>query len=266
MVTIPGGPPGAVGNRPPQRSPGAGMSTLAIVAIVMVGGCVVALPVLIALLLPAVQAAREAARRAQCTNNVKQTALAFQTHADIFKQFPAAFGTEANGESPRSWRIDLLPYMESRAVYDQYRKDEAWNGPMNSQLAAQMPLGYRCISDGTSPPTNTDYAVIYGNGAMFDANQPCPLMAVRDGLSLTLMVVEASGANIHWMEPRDLEFAKMQCVINGPGGNEISSHHPGSAVVGFGDASARALSTSIAPQVLRALITRDGGEALGDVY
>jgi prepilin-type processing-associated H-X9-DG protein len=262
-VTIPGAPAGAA-TYPPRRS--SGTSTLVVVAVVLAGGCLLGVPIMLALLLPAVQAAREAARRSQCTNNVKQIVLSAQEYADTFKVFPPVFSTDADGKPMQSWRVTVLPFLESTPVYDQYQKDEAWDGPINSQLAGQMPPMYRCPSNVPTAATNTDYAVIYGNGALFDINQPCPLASVRDGLSNTLMVVEASASNIHWMEPRDLDFSKMQCVINGPGGNEISSHHPGGAIVGFADGSARTISSSVSPAVLRALITRNGGEPMQTGY
>ena len=74
--------------------------------------------ILIALLLPAVQAAREAARRSQCTNNLKQYGLAFQSYHDAVQSFPSA--TENN---PRhTYRVPLWPYMEQVNLYSRYNQ------------------------------------------------------------------------------------------------------------------------------------------------
>ena len=83
--------------------------------------------ILIALLLPAVQAAREAARRSQCTNHLKQLALAVHNYADTYKAFPPKkMGTRGTGDC-NNWNADygsglmrLLPFYEQQALYDQW--------------------------------------------------------------------------------------------------------------------------------------------------
>ncbi|MEM4188369.1 MAG: DUF1559 domain-containing protein [Candidatus Hadarchaeum sp.] len=78
--------------------------------------------ILIALLLPAVQSAREAARRTQCTNNLKQLALALHTYHDSFQRFPA-LGVRMINVSGRewhfySWAMMVLPFVEQRNLYE----------------------------------------------------------------------------------------------------------------------------------------------------
>jgi prepilin-type N-terminal cleavage/methylation domain-containing protein len=83
--------------------------------------------VLVALLLPAVQAAREAARRTQCANNLRQIALALQGHHDTIKALPSggwgwrwmADPDRGTGEDqPGSWAYSILPFMEAQAIHD----------------------------------------------------------------------------------------------------------------------------------------------------
>jgi prepilin-type N-terminal cleavage/methylation domain-containing protein len=78
---------------------------------------------LVSLLLPAVQAAREAARRMQCTNHLKQLGLAAHNYHDTFRCFPPGGITEGaccTQKSRISWGIALLPYIEQQSVYDNY--------------------------------------------------------------------------------------------------------------------------------------------------
>ncbi len=86
--------------------------------------------ILVALLLPAVQAAREAARRTQCVNNLKQVGLALHNHHDTYKRFPPGaaqdqppFSSQVNGPNDwgSSWMVYLLPYVEQSAMYDKWQ-------------------------------------------------------------------------------------------------------------------------------------------------
>ena len=81
---------------------------------------------LVGLLLPAVQAARESARRASCSNNLKQLGIALHNHHDAKKAFPpgatlrktAAVSTAPSWHGTWNWRVNVLPYLEEAALYD----------------------------------------------------------------------------------------------------------------------------------------------------
>src|SRR4051794_760135 len=83
--------------------------------------------VLVALLLPAVQSAREAARRSSCLNNFKQLALSMHNHHDVRNTLPPGgtyYGTCCSPPTYTTWTIEGLPYMEQQQLYQQYRQDE----------------------------------------------------------------------------------------------------------------------------------------------
>jgi prepilin-type processing-associated H-X9-DG protein len=103
--------------------------------------------ILVALLLPAVQAAREASRRTHCTNTLRQIALAAHNYHDTVGTFPPAFLSGWNFTTPKvrkrgfSLYIHLLPYMEMGSLYDRWDfsdPDKAFVGDTES-LAAQGP-------------------------------------------------------------------------------------------------------------------------------
>ena len=74
------------------------------------GNIAASAPILVALLLPAVQSAGRRAQ-AQSSNNLKQIALAMHNYADTFRGFPAAYNTNANGKPLLSWRVLILPFV-----------------------------------------------------------------------------------------------------------------------------------------------------------
>lgn len=76
--------------------------------------------VLVGLLLPAVQAARESARRAECTNNLKQLALASLRYEETHKKFPGSKQTLARTGRIASWIVVLLPAMDEQDVFDRW--------------------------------------------------------------------------------------------------------------------------------------------------
>jgi len=93
--------------------------------------------ILVAFLLPAIQAAREAARRSQCQNNLKQIGLAVQSHHDTRKAFP--MGRNRTDQFAVSWAFFLLPYMEETAVYNSWDSKARADDIKNTQ-AMRTPI------------------------------------------------------------------------------------------------------------------------------
>lgn len=98
---------------------------------------IVIIGILVALLLPAVQSAREAGRRSACMNNVKQIMLAMHMHNDAKKGFPPC-RTLTPGQF-RGWMVDLLPFMEQSSRYDNYKFDKNFYAPENQPIVS-LPL------------------------------------------------------------------------------------------------------------------------------
>jgi prepilin-type processing-associated H-X9-DG protein len=126
--------------------------------------------ILIALLLPAVQAAREAARRMQCTNNLKQFGLAMHNYHQVYQVLPYSNSNQGpyhdwgkNGDMNRSWMIGLLPYLEQQAIWDaiDQEKDQLQDENCRNRELIQQNLEIAlCPSDGSArePRTRADSA------------------------------------------------------------------------------------------------------------
>ena len=163
----------------------------------------------------------------------------------------------------RSWRIPILRHIEQDDLFKKYDFKQAWNEPPNSTLAERMPRTYSLHSEYKRGQglTITNYLAIVGAQTVWRPGKPVNYKMIEDGTSNTILLPENRGLNIHWMEPRDLDFETMDWTINSPGG--ISSKYDAPAVVML-DGSVRRLSLQIAPEVLKALATIAGGEKLSD--
>ncbi len=184
--------------------------------------------ILIALLLPAVQAAREAARRSQCTNNLKQLGLAVHNYNDTFKTMPIG----AHAGWGHSWSLWILPYMEQNALYEVCPtpiNDSGWWGGTDARSVRLIQLvrtpvdAFKCPSDpqdviepldingltrraissylGSAGGNVLDDSYTQmggGNGVMhvsrYNTSTPIPptrFAEIKDGLAHTLLVAES---------------------------------------------------------------------------
>jgi len=84
--------------------------------------------ILISLLLPAVQMAREAARRSKCLNNLKQLGLAFHNYLGPYGSFPPGALSTSAGEFGHSWLVRILPYIEEESIYNEFDQVSAVTG------------------------------------------------------------------------------------------------------------------------------------------
>ncbi|MFO0789961.1 MAG: DUF1559 domain-containing protein [Pirellulales bacterium] len=100
--------------------------------------------ILVAFLLPAIQAARESARRSECQNNLKQIGLAVQSHHDTRKVFP--MGRNATNQKAVSWAYYLLPYLEETAIYNSWHPTLEADKPENSATMRTPIETYACPS------------------------------------------------------------------------------------------------------------------------
>jgi hypothetical protein len=100
--------------------------------------------VLVALLLPAIQSAREAARRTECTNHLKQIGLANQTYHDAKKRFP--MGRNSPNALGVSWAFYILPFVEENAVFDAYVATSRVDSLTNSRAMRTPVAVYACPS------------------------------------------------------------------------------------------------------------------------
>lgn len=207
---------------------------------------------------------RPAMRRMQCMSNLHNIILAVQNYASVQDgQLPPA------GTLPGdlSWRVEILPLMDQSALYRSYQRDKPWNDPANDEFTKIWIKAYSCPSNPNLKDDKdryyTAYALLTGPGTAFDGPQTMSLdeLGLGPGLSQTMLIGEACGANIVWNEPRDIDVARERPGVNLPGKSRgtssgwLSTYHTDQANIAFADGSVKSISTTIDPEVLKAMVT-----------
>jgi prepilin-type N-terminal cleavage/methylation domain-containing protein len=253
--------------------------------------------ILMALLVPAVQRVRESAARAQCSNNLKQIALAFHNHHDTLKRFPqggwnpaGASAADTNDRRQFGWSFQILPYVEQRNLFLSTSIAEIRTTPVPLYYCPTRRLpkeynGHNCIDYAGNAGAATDGA----DGVVVRSFTPLINLAdVRDGASNTLMVAEKQanlakfGTNIDDNESPflsgwngDWDHYRRTWQIGGvwqipepdysnnsssAAQQRFGSSHTEGIVAALADGSVRIIRYRVTPEVFKRLCKRNDGE------
>ena len=205
---------------------------------------------------------REPAARAQSQNNLKQMVLAMHNYQDAVpeKSLPPSALADRQGRPLLSWRVLILPYLEQETLYKKFHLDEPWDSPHNLRLLRQMPKVYASPSFyKTAKPYHTPYQVFVGKGTAFEGKSGLRLADdFPDGTSNTILIVEAAEA-VPWTKPADLPYGRYRPLP------ALDWRSPHFFLAALADCSIRNVDLrQLKESTLRAAITRNGGEALGE--
>ncbi len=212
---------------------------------------------------PAVEQSRGAAQRSRQSNQLKHIMLAMHNYHAAYNHFPPAVVIDPESGIARSWRVELLPFLEDAQqngqLYSQYRKNEPWDSEANRAVLAKMPDAYRHPSQSATS-TKTSVVAAFGRGLLFDPGVPdgMPMSKILDGTSNTIAVYEVK-SDIPWTKPEDISIHVEDQTLP-----EFGGFYPEGWYSGFADGSVRFISTQIDRKVLRNILTRDGGESLNE--
>jgi hypothetical protein len=198
----------------------------------------------------AVWIAREAARQTCCHGQMYFIYHALLNYHDANGHFPPAYVEGRDGTPWHSWRVLLLPYLEQRAVFDQYDFGEPWNGPKNRALADKIHARlFQCPSGRDRDKTLiTNYCVVTGASTAFPMGNTTSLADPHEPESKAIVLVEIANSDIHWMEPRDLAVGDLR-PRRGP---RFGSPHPKGVGVVRANGSYELLDHDISVQDLAA--------------
>jgi len=212
-------------------------------------------PVLAGMLIPAVQSARDTARRTQSANNLHQIAKAMHNHESATKTLPPAYKADKEGKPLLSWRVLILPYLDRQDLYQQFHLDEPWDSEHNKKLIENMPPIYRHPGMPAPQPGMTHYQTVRGEKTVFPGKDGIGLDQITDGTSNTVMVVEAARP-VTWTRPDDYQYDEKN-----PGAGLLFVFR-GGCNVAFCDGSVQTISASTRAKIINALFTRSGGEVV----
>lgn len=275
------------------RRPGSAFTLIELLVVMAIIG------VLISLLLPAVQASREAARRVQCVNNMMQMGLALNSYESTFDAFPPgsvnATGPIANTASGyhASWIAQMLPYFEQRSAFNHMNFSLPMYDVANTTVRMVPMRVIACPSDPGSglnsgyPPSSlagnhhhVEAPIDTTNTGVMFLNSRIRTEDIEDGASNTIAIGEKrtdrTGADLGWASGTKATLRNGGTVVNGfvqaangampdPVGG-FSSYHPGGANFCFADGSVRFIKSNAGSGLLTRLFHRADGELIFESY
>lgn len=275
--------------RQPADRRAAGFSLVELLAVVAILGTLVSLS------LPAVQTAREAARRTSCSNNLRQMGIAIAGYETARRWFPP--GDDALSGRHHAWSSFILPFLEEGQTAGRINYARPWNDPVGNEAVIDTLIAtYLCPSGieifagkqdyggvlGTSvrlseaeqlPPGWEHAGVLYATSE--DCRGPCRAAEVSDGLAHTLLVSEGVDRGFRDMEnDSPIGNARWACgtncflhnspVLNTPDVDGFRSNHLGGVHGLYGDGHVSFMSDATQADVLKAICTKAGGEAAAE--
>ena len=198
-----------------------------------------------------IKQARETGLRAKRASNMRQVALAMLNYEHTHKQFPPAAIRDKQGKPLLSWRVAILPYLDQKALYDQFRLDEPWDGPNNRNLLDRMPAvyqGQRTEKDGKST-----IMVFTGKETPFE--EGISYRDFGDRAPNTIMAIEAGRDKaVPWTKPEDVRFDPQNPRA------ALGNISPQYFLAAMFDCSSHVLRSDLTAETLRRLINPREGQ------
>lgn len=207
--------------------------------------------------------------RMNCLCHLKQLTLALHNYHDVHGELPPAYVADEAGRPKHSWRVLLLPYIEQRELYERYNFDEPWDGPNNSRLLRSMPESFRCPSTSRQGEPRAGYLAVVGSRTTWPGARGRKFDEFVDGLSSTILIVEASESQPLWTEPKDFSFDEAAQLMTTE--LKIAAAHTDETLfyeffagrnVGMADGAVGLIGQDFPPKIWRSALLTDDGAGL----
>ena len=197
---------------------------------------------------------------AKCSDNLQRIGEAMNAYYEVHGHFPAATSRSKTTNISRSWRVEILPFLGEKKLYESLDSEQAWNALPNSSFEAARPKWFAAEDDPTLANVETSYFSIVGDDMAMPKEKGRRREEFTDGLEQTILLIEAKGLAISWLDPRDIDPSQVKWAINAHTAGIGSEHAAGGVHVLMASGDVYWLDESIPPEILRALCTLAGGE------
>lgn len=187
---------------PAAKGSGTGKILLIIFAVLM-AMMVVCGGVLVALLMPAISAARQAARTVNTQNQMKQIGLALHNYHAAYKTLPAAYSVNEAGDPQSSWRTAVVFFLDEFELGEAYAQSRSWQDAANQQFLVPSPSAFASSLDEIAQQGETHVFAIRAPGSVFEDGNPKRFADVLDGLSGTVCGAYLPDRSVPWTKPED---------------------------------------------------------------
>ncbi|HUG92515.1 MAG TPA: DUF1559 domain-containing protein [Planctomycetaceae bacterium] len=203
---------------------------------------------------------QNAAARNQSRDNLHKFGLALHNFHDAYNSFPPTASYDAGGKKLLSWRVYVLPWVDALPLYKEFRLNEPWDSEHNKKLIARMPEVFASPrAEGAAEGKTTYLAPVADSAAFTGAKEGVLFRDFTDGLSNTILLVEVPADRaVIWTKPDDWEVD-----IEAPNKGLFAEGDDGTYVL-IADGSVRFIARTIDLKVLKALFTRNAGDAVGE--
>ena len=200
--------------------------------------------------------------------NLESIAGALNAYSADYGTYPPATLRDSTGRPMHSWRVLILPYLGEQETHDLFDLSKPWDHEINLQASFDMPDVFEHPGDTNQGQGQSGYYLITGPGTLFPATGPMSPDKMRDESSQTILVIagapQTNTSIGSWAEPVDLDFSKMQGIVNGTVGVEPGGRLASGVTMATVDGRGHFLKNGLSPTTFNALVTPNGNEPLPD--
>jgi beta-lactamase regulating signal transducer with metallopeptidase domain len=193
--------------------------------------------------------------RRAVSNSLKTLGIAIQNYHGVHGILPAAASLDTKQKKLLSWRVHILPFVDERELYNQFRLYEAWDSAHNKPLIEKIPRIFAAGSKTLQKSGKTVFLAPIGKNTSIGSPDPVRFQDITDGVANTILVMTVNPEHaVEWTRPADWELDEKNPF------EKLTGQQGKGFMVGLCDGSALSFRKPLTLDLLKALLTRSGGD------